>query len=324
MKLDRALLLSLVAASQPLVVVNAQQPRITNGQPVTAGNYPFFTFNKFGNAAGCGATIIHSDIILTAAHCRRAFIGRAAYVGPETNFGFEGSAEFHEDETFVVHPQYNATNLHNDIMVVKLQTSSNLPVVQLNRDPQRQIVGTSMMVIGFGDTTFRGDLSPNLLQTQVTGFDFEQCVQIHLEQDPTVTLDQTAQFCALGTEGRDACDGDSGGPILLIDDNKEVIQMGVISSGLGCGDEGIPAVYARITTYVDWIDGQVCALSSNPPAWCSTISSDFGSGNSGGGAVDTTAETSDETLPPSVAFSSRQLCPFIRFGATVLLLIIGF
>lgn len=335
LRLPLLLVFSVLVVHHPIISAQVAPPSqttrtlITNGQPVTPGAYPFFAYNKFGNTAGCGATLIHSDIILTAAHCVRAFAGRGAYVGAETNFGLEGDmVEFHEDETFVVHPEYNASNLVNDVMVVKLQTPSNLPLVTLNRDPSTRITGIPMQVIGFGDTEFRGDLSPDLLETEVIGFAFETCVRVHLEQDPTVTFDRAAQFCAMGTEGRDSCDGDSGGPILIVDENNDLTQVGIISSGLGCGSEGIPAIYARVAPYMDWIEGQICALSSYPPDWCSTWtpSGSWGnSGSGGGGALEITAETTPPTEDASSdsAGVAERWPTATLFGVTVIVLFVG-
>ena len=301
---------------------------ITNGQPVTPGSYPFFAYNKYGNDAGCGATLIHEDILLSAAHCIRAFAGRGAYVGGETNFGTEGDrVEFHEDETVVVHPQYNSSNLVNDIMVVKLQTPSTLPLVSLNTDPTQRTTDIPMVVIGFGDTEFRGDLSPNLLETEVIGFPFETCVRVHLEQDPTVSFDRAAQFCALGNDGRDSCDGDSGGPILIADENNNLVQVGIISLGLGCGSDGIPAIYARVAPYINWIEGQICALSSSPPDWCSTWTLDGNGGSSGGsggsGALEITAETPSPTEDTSTSDSAPVAFLFSSFFTTISMLFAG-
>ena len=60
--------------------------------------------------------------------------------------------------------------------------------------------------------------------------------------------------------------GDSGGPMVDIASNTLV---GVVSWGRGCADAQYPGVYAEVSSAIAWINGQVCALSSNPPASCS-------------------------------------------------------
>ena len=34
-------------------------------------------------------------------------------------------------------------------------------------------------------------------------------------------------------------------------------QAGIVSWGIGCGEEGVPAVYANVAHVVCWIDDQV-------------------------------------------------------------------
>lgn len=55
-----------------------------------------------------------------------------------------------------------------------------------------------------------------------------------------------------GAEGRDACDGDGGGP-LVCEKNKTWYQMGIVSFGIGCGRRNVPGVYTRVSAYTDWI-----------------------------------------------------------------------
>lgn len=66
------------------------------------------------------------------------------------------------------------------------------------------------------------------------------------------------QICAGGSERKDACIGDSGGPLQIpgiINGTVKFIQQGIVSFGLklGCGIKGYPGVYARTVYYMDWI-----------------------------------------------------------------------
>lgn len=78
----------------------------------------------------------------------------------------------------------------------------------------------------------------------------------HLEcvtkySDLGITLSNN-QICAGGVYGYDTCDGDSGNPLMKIATNTWVVE-GIVSFGLGCGLEGFPAVYTKVSNYEDWI-----------------------------------------------------------------------
>ena len=252
--------IALVAAAE-----NYNRDLILGGQSVAPGRFPFFSFIRLGGNNGCGATLIHEDILLTAAHCQTVFDGRGVHVGAETDFGT--TAEFHEDERLVQHPDYDPNTFANDIMLVHLQTSSALPPVILNRDPAGPVVGTPLTVIGFGHTQENGSLSPMLQQAQINAADFAPCQALFMTESQ-VEINDSIQLCAYDATGagKDACQADSGGPIL----NFVGEQVGIVSFGLGCGQVGVPAVYTRVSGFADWIDEQVCLLSRNPPANCQT------------------------------------------------------
>lgn len=57
-------------------------------------------------------------------------------------------------------------------------------------------------------------------------------------------------FCAgyLGVGGKDACTGDSGGPLIV-----DGVLHGIVSWGVGCADPDYPGIYAKISNARDWI-----------------------------------------------------------------------
>lgn len=65
----------------------------------------------------------------------------------------------------------------------------------------------------------------------------------------------SGQLCAfLAT--KDTCEGDSGGPLQLMDEYKVSTVVGITSFGLSCG-ANVPSVYARVAFYLDWIENTV-------------------------------------------------------------------
>lgn len=89
-------------------------------------------------------------------------------------------------------------------------------------------------------------------------------------------------MCASSDEGKDACKGDSGGPLIKLGKTAaEDTVVGVVSWGVGCGR--YPGVYARISAQREWINsivrdngGKMCSegsdgLSTNSDVSISTI-----------------------------------------------------
>lgn len=55
----------------------------------------------------------------------------------------------------------------------------------------------------------------------------------------------------------DSCAGDSGGPLQKVENSENgprYFLFGVVSFGVEeCGSKGVPAVYTRVTAYMEWI-----------------------------------------------------------------------
>lgn len=63
-------------------------------------------------------------------------------------------------------------------------------------------------------------------------------------------------LCAGGEEGKDACTGDGGGP-LVCEANGSWQLVGIVSWGVGCGEKDIPGVYVKVAMYESWIQKQI-------------------------------------------------------------------
>ena len=75
------------------------------------------------------------------------------------------------------------------------------------------------------------------------------------EKYQRITSIGPSQFCA-GFEGRtfikDACSGDSGGPMVVMVNGKWFLS-GLVSFGMGCGRTEYPGVYTRLDVMSIWI-----------------------------------------------------------------------
>lgn len=70
------------------------------------------------------------------------------------------------------------------------------------------------------------------------------------------SYDSNTMICTVGDGAAvDACHGDSGGPLFnQVSESSGYMMHGVISGGYGCGNEGYPTIYTKVSAVRDWID----------------------------------------------------------------------
>jgi len=144
------------------------------------------------------------------------------------------------------HPDYDGNNVDNDVCVLELEGSFSFDtyVAPVSLDTiGGQTEGDHFTVTGWGTTSSGGSTSNILQKVSVPFVTQESCKRSYGSNDIT-----DGMICA-GEKGKDSCQGDSGGP--MVDAAKK--QVGVVSWGIGCALAGYPGVYARVSTYADWI-----------------------------------------------------------------------
>jgi hypothetical protein len=86
------------------------QPRIVGGTPASPGSFPFYAKSVAGGDLLCGATLIWEDVLLSAAHCKGAFIGGVAIGGTKLD---DSDATILEVESEYIHPAYDPVTQAN-------------------------------------------------------------------------------------------------------------------------------------------------------------------------------------------------------------------
>lgn len=228
---------------------------IVGGQPAEVGEYPSYAVKTGG---GCGATLIHSDILVTAAHCSSLFRkGGTVSIGGNLLSGSDAPETIGIAHRRI-HGSNNPSTYAYDIMLVKLTNFSTAPIVLLNQDNFVPVVNEAVSVIGFGLTSEGGSQSLVLQEVDVNVINFDTC---RASYDEGFTIDDTSMICA-AAPGKDSCQGDSGGPLF----DALGSLLGVVSFGIGCAQTEFPGIYARISSSLDFITQGICELSSNPPS----------------------------------------------------------
>ena len=171
------------------------------------------------------------------------------------------------------HPEYNSDEFGNDIMLVFLQEpiQQDIDFVRVNGDSASPGVGSPVTVAGWGLTDENSFYLPDLLMAvEVNSISNEECAASEGTVDGFLASYEgeitDGMLCA-ADEGEDSCQGDSGGPLVIEGtDGSPDTQVGVVSWGYGCAHSAFPGVYARVSTFYDWIREETCKRSSYPPA----------------------------------------------------------
>lgn len=117
----------------------------------------------------------------------------------------------------------------------------------------KDYIGTIAEVAGWGIYDLENPKSSDALQfVTVPIINLEHCQYVYHK----VFKVGPEQVCAGGVEGKDSCGGDSGGPLMVVDaydGPPKYYLMGLVSFGATkCGNMK-PAVYTRISAYIEWI-----------------------------------------------------------------------
>ncbi|EDW72950.1 uncharacterized protein Dwil_GK17276 [Drosophila willistoni] len=233
--------------------------RITGGEIAERNQFPYqvgLLLYVNGGAAWCGGTLISDRWVVTAAHCTDSLTtGVDVYLGAwdRSNNTEDGQQiVFVETKNVIVHEDWQADTITNDISLIKLPVPIKLnehiqpAKLPVKSNTYNTYSGENGIASGWGLISDQATaVTDKLRYIDVPIMANSGCSPWYLG------LVGSTNICIKTTGGTSICSGDSGGPLVT----KDGYLIGATSFGIAFGCEvGWPGVFTRVTSYLDWIE----------------------------------------------------------------------
>ncbi|XP_034565140.1 transmembrane protease serine 9 [Notolabrus celidotus] len=227
--------------------------KIVGGVTARRGEWPWIGSLQYQRLHRCGATLIHSKWLLTAAHCFKSNLSPTDWtvsLGSVLRSGV--GALVIPIQRIIIHPAFNGTNMDHDVALLELTVpapmSYTIQSVCLPSPIHSFLKDAECYITGWGSMREGGSLTNLLQKAAVSIIEQADC---QLSYGAVLTPNMMCAGHMKG--GRDTCLGDSGGPLTCRQPSGHWFIAGVTSWGHGCGRTGFPGVYTRVTSVRKWI-----------------------------------------------------------------------
>merc|ERR1711892_824310 len=205
--------------------------RIVGGAEATPHSYPWMAALFVDDAWLCGGTLISDEWVLTAAHCAKDASEMKVMLGAHNvrDDSEEGRIEL-VTRDFFTHEKYSQITLHNDLALVHLPEAVNFT----------DIIRPVCLPTHSEASELR-EVTVDTITNLICALEFPTIINKNI-------------ICISGKDGKSTCNGDSGGPLHLVQDGV-FKQIGITSFGSSIGCEiGMHAGFTRTASFLEWIE----------------------------------------------------------------------
>lgn len=241
--------------------VNQIDPRIVNGSLTRQGDSPWqVILLDSKKKLACGGVLIHTSWVLTAAHCmensRKLTVRLGEY---DLRRRDKWEVDMNIKEVFI-HPNYSRSTTDNDIALLLLAQPVTLsktivPICLPDSGlAERELTqaGQETVVTGWGYHNSREKESRRNRTFVLTFIKIPVAPRNECMQVMNNVISENMLCAGILGDQRDACEGDSGGPMVALSRGTWFL-VGLVSWGEGCGLLNNYGVYTKVSRYLDWI-----------------------------------------------------------------------
>ncbi|XP_053982344.1 trypsin-1-like [Hylaeus volcanicus] len=268
--LTKCLLAAILVLEVCWAIPHSLKPRITDSNDAELGEFPYLVSVQLGfpplrsYSHVCGGAIVNASYVLTAAHCVPKYGKLRVVAGKYYLNRHEQSEVIVDVVNTVIHSQYHRDSGENDLALLKLEYPlkfNNFVSAVALPEPETELSGEAVLS-GWGSTSkLPLPIYSNVVHKAVVPIlENADCLQ-ELTKDHLIgKVPQLfdSEVCT-GVAGKEvsACIGDAGDPLVQIVDDSPVL-VGIVSWNImPCGSRHMPTIYARVSSFIDWINEHV-------------------------------------------------------------------
>lgn len=247
-------------------VASTPSHAIVGGSQAADGQFPFMASVQSKGSDGtdghfCGGSVVAKRWVLTAAHCLvDTDPGDIQVATGRTDIDDLSKGQTLAADRILIHPKYESEGTF-DAALIHVTADIAAPAIALapTTDDSLEQSGAALTVAGWGTEFFGSPFIPNRLKSvDVMAVADDDCVTNSL-----MGFQPESEVCA-ETLGGDSCQGDSGGPLFGNLADGRLVQVGIVSYGLGCATPAFPGVYGEVNnpSIHDFIASNIGAAKS--------------------------------------------------------------